>query len=95
MTAFKILSVAAACSFAVGAASVASSPASESAAGQLRLSSTQIAEILNKQSGDVPPNCQVYEFEGQCFGVVCWEDDPVTPFYDPVQVLYDCSDFGL
>ena len=59
-----------------------------------QLSSTEVEAVLSS-AASVPPNCEVYEFNGVCTAVVCQEDDPITPWFDPMPVFYECSEFGL
>lgn len=76
---------------------MASLPAADTlaeAATVAHLSSAQIESLLGS-SANLPPECEATYRNGRRLGVAGREDDPTTPWYDPVPVLYECSEFGL
>ncbi len=69
-------------------------------APKVQLSSDEIATVLSS-AATLPPNCEAFYFpdpvtgEPVCSAVVCQEDNPLTPWFDPESVFYECSEFGL
>ena len=93
MTPTFVMSVAAAAF--LGSVSMSTAPQADTATAQT-LSSSQIGSLLDARAGaNLPPNCEAFYSQGICLGVVCQEDDPATPWFDPRPVFYDCSEFGL
>jgi hypothetical protein len=71
-------------------------PASAAASGEALPDHLSSCEIGSPRLGSVPPSaaCEAIYRDGQCLGVAGREDDPATPWHDPVPVLYELTESG-